>query len=134
MGVGAAVAAPGRKSVLLTGDGGLMLCVSELATAVQEKADLAIILMNDGGYGVIKNIQDAKFGGRHYFADMRNPDFAALCAAIGLPHRLVKDTGSFAEAAAEAIAVDGPAVVEVDMLSVGPFKKPFGGPPPPKNS
>ncbi len=132
MGVGAAVAAPDRKSVVLTGDGGLMLCVSELATAVQEKADIAIILMNDGGYGVIKNIQDAKFGGRHYFADMQNPDFAALCAGINLPHRLVKDTGSFAEAAAEAVAVDGPAVVEVDMLSVGPFKKPFGGPPPPK--
>ena len=134
MGLGAAVAAEGRKSVLLTGDGGLMLCAGELATVVQENADLAIILMNDGGYGVIRNIQDAKFEGRHYYADMRNPDFAALCGAFGLPHRLVSDAGSFGDAAAEAIARDGPALVEVDMKAVGPFKIPFAGPPPPKSS
>lgn len=132
MAVGADVAAEGRKTVLLTGDGGLMLCISELATAVQENSDVAIILMNDGGYGVIKNIQDANYGGRHYFADMQNPDFAALCGSINLPHTKVTETGSFGEAISKALAINGPALVEVDMNAIGPFKKPFGGPPPPK--
>ncbi len=68
--VGAAETAPGRKTFVLAGDGGFILNLGELATAVQERADMLIVLMNDQGYGVIKNIQDAAYGGRRCYVDL----------------------------------------------------------------
>jgi acetolactate synthase I/II/III large subunit len=47
-------------------------------------------------YGVIRNIQDAQYDGRHHYSALRTPDFAAHCAAIGLPHRVVREVGAFA--------------------------------------
>jgi len=51
MAIGAALAAPGRKTVALAGDGGLQLSFGEFVTLVQEDADVLLIVMNDGGYG-----------------------------------------------------------------------------------
>src|SRR5690606_34037986 len=55
-GIGAAIAAPGRKTVAMCGDGGFFLNIAELLTATQEKADVMFLVMNDKGYGVIKHI------------------------------------------------------------------------------
>ena len=129
MSVGAALAQGGRKTVLLSGDGGFMLNVGELATAVQERADIVIVLMNDAGYGVIKNIQDAQYGGRKVFADMGNPDFGQLCASMNVPHEKVDTADRFAAAFDRALSFAGPALVEVDMNAIGPFTRPFAGPP-----
>ena len=52
-----------------------MLNIGELATAADTRADVTLIVMNDGGYGVIRNMQDARFAGRHYYADLFTPDF-----------------------------------------------------------
>ncbi|MDH3233482.1 MAG: thiamine pyrophosphate-binding protein [Alphaproteobacteria bacterium] len=129
MAIGAALGAGGRKTVALVGDGGLALGLGELATAVQEKADIALVLMNDLGYGVIRNIQDAQYGGRRAYADLVTPDFGALATAIGLAHERVDKPEGFADAFARALAVEGPAIVEIDMNAVGPYAKRFAGPP-----
>ena len=129
MGIGAALGVEGRKVVVLCGDGGLMLNIGELATAVQEQADVTLLVMNDQGYGVIRNIQDARFGGRHYFTDLRLPDFAKLSESLSVPHWNVTSISEFGEKFREALAVNGPALVEVDMQAIGPFKVPFAGPP-----
>ena len=131
MGIGAALAvqAAGRKTLVLAGDGGFAVTLGELATARQENADIAILLMNDGGYGVIRNIQDARFEGRQVYADLLNPDFGRLCAALDIPHWAVGNGTDLAEALESAIAVDGPAVVEADMQAFGDFAQPFAGPP-----
>ena len=129
MGIGAALGAEGRKVVALCGDGGLMLNIGELATAVQEQADVTLLVMNDQGYGVIRNIQDARFGGRHYFTDLRLPDFAKLSESLSVPHWNVTSISEFGEKFREALAVNGPALVEVNMQAIGPFKVPFAGPP-----
>ena len=129
MGIGASLGADGRKTVALCGDGGLMLNIGELATAVQEQADLTLLVMNDQGYGVIRNIQDARFGGRHYFTDLQLPDFATLAQSLGVSHWRVGSISEFGEKFRAALAVSGPALVEVDMQAIGPFKVPFAGPP-----
>ncbi len=134
MGIGAAVAAPARKTAALIGDGAFMLNVGELATAVEAGADMAIILMNDGGYGVIRNIQDARYEGRHYFADLHTPDFGGLAKSIGVAHRKIGEVGEMQGALEWAFATPGPAIVEVDMAAVGPFARPFAGPPMAKKS
>jgi acetolactate synthase-1/2/3 large subunit len=129
MALGAALAANGRKTFCLVGDGGLQVNIGELITLVQEKADVVILLMNDRGYGVIRNIQDALYGGRRYYSDLHTPDFGALAAAIELPHYRVRDLGAMRQVLPEAVAVRGPVMVEIDMPSIGGFTKQFAGPP-----
>ncbi len=128
MAIGAALAAS-TKTLLLTGDGGLQLCLGELATLVQENADVLAIVMNDRGYGVIRNIQDDRFGGRHYLTDLLTPDWQTLASAIGLPSVRVADAASFRDALISLGARRGPALLEVDMVAFGPYAAAFAGPP-----
>ncbi|MBM3487702.1 MAG: thiamine pyrophosphate-binding protein [Alphaproteobacteria bacterium] len=129
MAIGAALARQDAKTVVLVGDGGLGVSLGELGTLVESAADVLAIVMNDRGYGVIRNIQDAQYGGRHYFTDVRAPDLRLFAEAIGLPFRRVADAAGFAPAIADALARRGPAMIEIDMNSVGPFAESFAGPP-----
>jgi acetolactate synthase-1/2/3 large subunit len=129
MAIGAALAAGNRKTVALAGDGGLQLSFGEFATLVQEDADVLLIVMNDGGYGVIRNIQDDKFGGRHYLANLHTPNFQTFAASIDLPSARVGDAASFREALASLGDRRGPALLEVDMVAFGPYAAAFAGPP-----
>ena len=133
MGIGAAVADAqhglGRKTLALCGDGGFMLNVGELACAAQEQANVLFIVMNDQRYGVIRNIQDDIYGSRHCYVDLHTPDFAQFCASMRVPHWRLSDPAATAATLREAIAVQGPAVLEVDMDAWGPFAAKFAGPP-----
>ena len=117
-----------RKTVVLAGDGGFMLNVGELACAVQERANLVVLLMNDSCYGVIKNIQDDIYGSRHCYVDLHTPDFAPFCASLGVTHFQLKEPAQTADVLAQAFAASGTVVVEVDMQSWGPFAAKFAGP------
>lgn len=128
MGIGAALSGAG-KAVVLVGDGGAQLMLGELACAVEVQAPAVFVLMNDQGYGVIRNIQDAQYGGRHHYSNILTPDFAKLCEAVGLPHARVQRAGDFAAALDAALAANGPRMIEVDMLAIGPFAESFAGPP-----
>ncbi len=129
MAIGAAVAAPQRKTVCLVGDGGLQLSLGELATLVQEKPDVLIVLMNDRGYGVIRNIWDVHYGGRRAYSDLHTPDFAALSKSLNLSHKAIRDKAQFRPVLEAAFKERGPMLVEVDMLAVGPYPSAFAGPP-----
>jgi acetolactate synthase-1/2/3 large subunit len=123
LGIGAALAARPRKSVIMTGDGGFFLNMTELWTAVQERPDLTIIVMNDRGYGVIKHIQDALYGGRHYYGDLSAPDLQQLAALAGIPSWKVSQAAAFGPTVAKALATGGPNLVEVDMGAIGAFPR-----------
>lgn len=133
MAVGVAVANAehglGRKTVALCGDGGFMLNLGELACAAQEKADVLFIVMNDQRYGVIRNIQDDIYGGRHCYVDLHTPDFAQLCQSMQVPHFRLADPAASSQTLTRALAHSGPVVVEVDMNAWGPFAVKFAGPP-----
>ncbi|MGO4282292.1 MULTISPECIES: thiamine pyrophosphate-binding protein [Cupriavidus] len=127
--IGAAATASGKKTFTLAGDGGFILNLGELATAVQERADMVIVLMNDKGYGVIKNIQDAQYGGRRHYVDLHTPDYAQLSKSLALRHRRVSNLADIGAALEEATVEPGPFLLEIDMLSIGSFKTVFAGPP-----
>jgi acetolactate synthase-1/2/3 large subunit len=129
MAIGASMAGEPAKTVALVGDGGAMLMIGELATAADMGANAVFILMNDGGYGVIRNIQDAQYQGRRHYADLLTPDFGLLCQSIRLPHERVSQIEHFEAALDRALAKEGPCVLEVDMTSIGPFAESFAGPP-----
>lgn len=133
MGVGVAVAnaehAMGRKTVSLCGDGGFMLNVGELACAAQERADVLFLVMNDQRYGVIKNIQDDIYGGRHCYVELHTPDFAQFCQSMQVPHFKTQGAADVEQVLTQALELKGPVVVEVDMQSWGTFAVKFAGPP-----
>ena len=56
-------------------------------------------------------------------------NLSELAGSIGLPHWLASSPDGFAEIIKEAIELPGPAIVEIDMDAIGPYKVPFGGPP-----
>ncbi|MDP2609367.1 MULTISPECIES: thiamine pyrophosphate-binding protein [unclassified Oceanobacter] len=126
-GIGAALANPDKKVATIVGDGGLMLGIGELATMVQENTDMVLIVMNDGGYGVMRGIQNNYFGGRQYYNELHTPNYAEVGKAMAMPSWQVGSSDAFHSAIAEAIALDGPALIEVDMTLVGPLE--FAGPP-----
>ncbi|MDM0016718.1 thiamine pyrophosphate-binding protein [Variovorax saccharolyticus] len=127
--IGAAVTGSGRKTFCLAGDGGFILNLGELACMVQEKAPMVIVLMNDKSYGVIKNIQDAQYGGRQCYAELHTPDYDLLCKSIALPHARVQKLADLPARLDEALSAKGPFLLEIDMLSIGGFKSTFAGPP-----
>ncbi len=126
---GAAAYASGHKTLLLAGDGGFVLNLGELACAVQEAADFTVILMNDRSYGVIKNIQDAQYGGRRVYAELHTPDYALLAQSLKFEHRRITSLTEAPAMLAELARFPGPKMLEVDMLAVGAFKTAFAGPP-----
>jgi acetolactate synthase-1/2/3 large subunit len=133
MGVGAAIGAAetqsGRKTLCLSGDGGFILNLGELATAVQEKANVLFVLMNDQRYGVIRNIQDAHYGGRRCYTELHTPDYAQLGASLQLGHARVRDLRDLPAALDRAQGTEGPFLLEIDMNAIGSFKTAFAGPP-----
>ncbi len=133
MGIGAAVADAEhgfkRTTVALIGDGGFMLNAGELACAVQENANLLIVLMNDKGYGVIKNIQDAVYGGRRCYVDLQTPDFAQLCASMGVAHTRSSVPSEIETVLMSAWNATGVRMVEIDMNAWGTFNAKPAGPP-----
>jgi acetolactate synthase-1/2/3 large subunit len=126
--IGAAVAPGGRKTVAMVGDGGFALNLGELWTAIQEQLDIVLIIANDNGYGVIRQIQDKTAGGRRRFDDLLSPDLARLAEVAGLPFWRVSRPGDFGATVAEAMKVKGPSMVEIDMTAIGdhPPYYPFG--------
>lgn len=121
LGIGTAMAAQGRKTIAMVGDGGFAVNQTELWTAVQERAELVVMVMNDRGYGVIKHIQGALQDGRMFFADLAGPDFQVLAAVAGMPAFRVSRAEDLAATVSRAVATPGPSLVEVDMTAIGPF-------------
>ena len=125
--IGTAKANPDKKVVALVGDGGLMLGIGEMATMVQEQSNLVLLVMNDGGYGVMRGIQKRYFDDRQYYNQLHTPSYRDVGSAMGCPSHLVSSLDEFKTVMQQAIAHQGPSVVEVDMNSIGPLN--FAGPP-----
>ncbi|NDZ75578.1 thiamine pyrophosphate-binding protein [Streptomyces sp. SID10362] len=127
MGIGAALARPDEPTVVIAGDGGLAVHLGELLTLAQERPRLTLVVFNDGGYGVLRNMQ-ATYTERRSGVDLFTPDFARLAAACSLPYARIGDVSEAAKVIDAAVASDGPTLVEVDLAALGPMKNPFTPP------
>ena len=124
MAIGAAVARPEVPTMIMVGDGGLAVHLGELGTLAQERPWLVAVLFNDGGYGVLRNLQDHHFG-RRAGVDLATPDFSELSSAYGIDHFRISGPGDCRSVLEQAVAVEGPAIVEVDCETFGPMPRPF---------
>ncbi|MFJ9130711.1 thiamine pyrophosphate-binding protein [Streptomyces sp. NPDC102340] len=127
MGIGAALADPERPTVVIAGDGGLAVHLGELLTVAQERPRLTVLVFNDGGYGVLRNMQD-RYSERRSGVDLATPDFELLARACGLPYLRIADTEHARPVIEQAVGTEGPTLVEVDLASLGPMKNPFTPP------
>ena len=75
--------------VAISGDGGFMFNVQELATAVRHRIPVVVIVFNDGAYGNVRNMQKGLHGNRVIGTDLANPDFVRLGESFGIAaHRV----------------------------------------------
>jgi acetolactate synthase-1/2/3 large subunit len=109
--LGASLATPGRRVLAVAGDGGFNYGVAELAPARQHSLDAKLLLVDDGGYGILREYQRDQFG-ETFAVDLAEPDFRVLVEAFGVPVVSVQPE-ELGEALAAVFAEDGPAVVHV---------------------
>jgi acetolactate synthase-1/2/3 large subunit len=112
LGAAAAESAGSRGKVLaVSGDGGLAYGLAEMATARQQSVDATLLVVDDGGYGILREYQRADYD-ETMAVDLVQPDLVRTAEAFGLPVR-----GGGIDAAEEnlrwALELDGPAVVVV---------------------
>ena len=127
--LGAAAADPSRPVVLLVGDGGFMLAPGELATFAEEHLPVVVLLFNDGGYGILRNIQDRQYSAR-IGVDLGKPDFCGLARSLGVAAERVESIESYGKAVQSALAraAEGhPQLVEIDLDAIGPMATPWIG-------
>jgi len=113
-GMGAALAAPERPVVAISGDGGFNMMLGELETARRVGCGLTIVVVNNAASGYVKALQHAMMGGRYQSADLNEMDYAAIARAMGCGGIRVEDP----EALSSAIHIgmeerDRPTVIDV---------------------
>ncbi len=121
MALGAAVGT-GKPTVVIQGDGGLMLSIGELATLVQQQVPVVLCVFNDGGYGILRYIQTVGFEGRHTGVDLATPDFCALAASVGLAATPVHGVEEFEKAFTEALGSGKPYLLDIDLAALTPIQ------------
>jgi acetolactate synthase-1/2/3 large subunit len=110
----AAAIATGERTVAVSGDGGAMYSIAELATARQHDAKVTWLIVDDGGYGILREYMTATFGAATA-TELARPDFAALAASFGIAaHTATLE--SVGEIIAGTFDTDGPAVVVLPAL------------------
>jgi pyruvate dehydrogenase (quinone) len=110
--IGAALARPGRQVIALCGDGGLSMLLGDLATIVQYKLPIKLIVFNNRSLGMVK-LEMEVAGLPDWQTDMANTDFAAVAESMGIKGFTAQAPGQVAAAIREAFAVSGPALVHV---------------------
>jgi acetolactate synthase I/II/III large subunit len=90
--IGAKLTAPDRQVISYIGDGGMQLNIQELQTIKRLGLDIAIVVMNNSSYGIIKQFQDSYMDSRYTASQVgySTPDFGAVAQAYGLDHRRVQ--------------------------------------------
>ena len=116
--LGAGLAGVG-PTVCVVGDGGFMYACGELATVVEARIPLTIVLVEDGGYGMLR-FDQVLAGQEPFGVDLVQPDFAALAASFGVPSTTVDGFGpEFERSLVRSVANDEP-----EMLIVRASLKP----------
>jgi acetolactate synthase-1/2/3 large subunit len=111
--LGAKAARPDLPVVAISGDGGLMYQIGELATAVHHRLAVVAVVFDNSAFGNVKRIQQERFGNRIIAADLTNPDFFKLAESFGVAAFRAKTAPELESALRKALALDAPALIHV---------------------
>jgi acetolactate synthase I/II/III large subunit len=113
-GMGAALAAPDRPVVAISGDGGFNMMLGELETARRTGCGLTVIVVNNAASGYVKALQHAMMGGRYQSADLNEMDYAAIARTMGCGGIRVEDPETLSPALRQGMEErDRPTVIDV---------------------
>jgi len=135
--LGAQAAAPGRKVVLATGDGGFMFQAAELATAMHHGLPVVVVVFDDGAFGNVRRIQVRQYGNRLIASDLTNPDFVKFAESFGMAAFRATTPDALEDGLRKAFALNAPALVHVpvgempspwDMILLPRVRGPAGRP------
>jgi acetolactate synthase-1/2/3 large subunit len=113
--LGAKVAHPDVPVVAITGDGGFMFGVQELATAVQFNIGVVVLVFNNNAYGNVRRDQIERFDGRVVASDLINPDFVNLAESFGVAAARVTSPDGFGAALEKALAHGRPYLIDIEV-------------------
>lgn len=113
--LGVKVANPDKAVVSVSGDGGFMFGVQELATAVQHRIGVVAIVFNNDAFGNVLRDQTQTYGGRTIGSALVNPDFVALGRSFGVAASRATTPDELRSALATPIERDEPALIEVPV-------------------
>ena len=119
--IGLALARPERRTICLIGDGSAMYSFQALWTAVQRKLPLTVVVINNSGYGAMRSFSQIMQVRDVPGLDLPGIDFVALAQGLGCAASRVDKAAELADALADALAADGPRLVEVMVDSAVPM-------------
>ncbi|GIG54869.1 thiamine pyrophosphate-dependent enzyme [Demequina activiva] len=115
-----------RSVVSMSGDGGLMMLLGDLRTAVAFRLPIVVVVFDNASLGMVQ-LEQQEAGQASFGTELDNPDLAAVAAAMGLQARRVEDPGAVDDAVAWAFAQDGPVLLDVitnpDEIAVPPHPR-----------
>ncbi|WLT09795.1 thiamine pyrophosphate-dependent enzyme [Bartonella apihabitans] len=112
--IGAALAAPGKRVMALTGDSGFCMVIGDLETAKRLDLDITIIVVNNAASGYVKALQHLVYGAGHYHSsDLHEVDFASVANSFGCKGIRVEDPNEIHNALKTAMSTKGPVVIDV---------------------
>lgn len=112
-GIAAGILRPDQQVVAFAGDGCFSMAISELPTLADSRANVIVIVVNNGMYGTIRMHQERRFPGRISGTSLTNPDFVRIAEACGIPGARVDNVSDFETALNDAQGSDGPRLIEV---------------------
>jgi acetolactate synthase-1/2/3 large subunit len=113
--LGAKRGRPERQVVAICGDGGFLFNLQELATAAQHGLGVVALVVNDGGYGAIRDWQRRHAGGRFTGVDLVAPDFMGLAQAFGVVGLRAKGADDVGDVLEAALRETRPVLLEVPL-------------------
>lgn len=116
--IAASLVEPGRAVIAFTGDGGLMMCLGELATAAELGANLVVVVFNDAALSLI-DIKQQAIGHPSRGVRTSRVDFARIAEGMGCTGLRIDEPGDLAPALEQAFATAGPCVVDVRIDAAG---------------
>lgn len=120
--LGVKAARPDTPVVSISGDGGFMFGMQEIATATRHNIPLVALVFNDNAYGNVRRLQSMNYDGRVIASDLKNPDFVKLGASFGIRATRADTPAKLTAQMTKALKANEPALIEVP---VGPFPDPW---------
>jgi len=113
--IGVKAAMPDKAVVSITGDGGFMFGMPELASAVQQNIGLVTVVFNNSAFGNVRRDQQERFNSHLIGADLVNPDFVQLAESFGAAGYRVNSPAELKPVLAKAIDDNKPAIIDVTV-------------------
>ena len=112
--IGAALTDPHRQVVGFLGDGGFQMNIQELQTIINYNLNIKIVVLNNFGYGIIKQFQDSYFESRYEASGKgySQPDYKKIAGAYGLSYKLINE---ITQIEPSMFSIDGPIIIDVHL-------------------